>query len=157
MLVYSPLPSQRRYAMSGLNSSLLVLADGPIGCLFLFCWPAPLIGFLIGCLRHGTPHVVARWRYVLAYYIFALGSLGLDYLESSGSSVGRLLRTFDVVVFCVFFGATVCGPFLGVWMIRSSGPRRPRFPIGQCQSCGYNLTGNVSGVCSECGTPTATS
>ncbi len=25
-------------------------------------------------------------------------------------------------------------------------------PEGHCQSCGYNLTGNVSGVCPECGT-----
>jgi len=24
-------------------------------------------------------------------------------------------------------------------------------PPGHCQSCGYNLTGNVSGVCPECG------
>jgi hypothetical protein len=24
---------------------------------------------------------------------------------------------------------------------------------GECQACGYNLTGNVSGVCPECGTP----
>ena len=24
----------------------------------------------------------------------------------------------------------------------------------RCRSCGYNLTGNVSGICPECGTPT---
>ncbi len=30
---------------------------------------------------------------------------------------------------------------------------RPRIPPGHCQKCGYNLTGNVSGICSECGTP----
>jgi predicted Zn-ribbon and HTH transcriptional regulator len=28
---------------------------------------------------------------------------------------------------------------------------RRRIPPGHCQSCGYNLTGNVSGVCPECG------
>ena len=27
-----------------------------------------------------------------------------------------------------------------------------RFPPGHCQQCGYNLTGNVSGTCPECGT-----
>lgn len=27
-----------------------------------------------------------------------------------------------------------------------------RQPEGHCQNCGYDLTGNVSGVCSECGT-----
>lgn len=26
--------------------------------------------------------------------------------------------------------------------------------MGYCQSCGYNLYGNVSGICPECGTPT---
>lgn len=24
-------------------------------------------------------------------------------------------------------------------------------PPGHCQSCGYNLTGNTSGICPECG------
>jgi hypothetical protein len=28
---------------------------------------------------------------------------------------------------------------------------RRRIPPGHCQTCGYNLTGNVSGVCPECG------
>ena len=32
--------------------------------------------------------------------------------------------------------------------------RRPFYPPGHCQKCGYNLTGNVSGVCPECGTAT---
>ena len=29
---------------------------------------------------------------------------------------------------------------------------RARITHGQCSSCGYDLTGNVSGVCPECGT-----
>ncbi len=29
-----------------------------------------------------------------------------------------------------------------------------RYPRGHCQFCGYDLTGNISGVCSECGAPT---
>jgi hypothetical protein len=28
-----------------------------------------------------------------------------------------------------------------------------RFPSNCCERCGYDLTGNVSGICSECGTP----
>ena len=31
--------------------------------------------------------------------------------------------------------------------------RDRRFPSGHCQPCGYDLTGNVTGVCPECGTP----
>ncbi len=30
---------------------------------------------------------------------------------------------------------------------------RRRIPPGHCRNCGYNLTGNVSGRCPECGTP----
>ena len=29
---------------------------------------------------------------------------------------------------------------------------RRRVPPGHCRNCGYNLTGNVSGICPECGT-----
>ena len=29
--------------------------------------------------------------------------------------------------------------------------RRRRIPPGHCQRCGYNLTGNTSGICPECG------
>jgi hypothetical protein len=30
---------------------------------------------------------------------------------------------------------------------------RRRIPPGHCQTCGYDLTGNVSGRCPECGSP----
>ena len=32
---------------------------------------------------------------------------------------------------------------------------RRRLPPGHCQACGYDLIGNTSGRCPECGTPTA--
>ena len=32
--------------------------------------------------------------------------------------------------------------------------RDRRYPPGRCQKCGYSLTGNVSGVCPECGRAT---
>jgi len=31
----------------------------------------------------------------------------------------------------------------------------PIYELGHCQKCGYDLTGNVSGRCPECGTTTA--
>jgi hypothetical protein len=40
-----------------------------------------------------------------------------------------------------------------VWSrLRYSGLRRQ---MGLCVRCGYELTGNVSGICPECGTPVA--
>ncbi|MBN2562781.1 MAG: hypothetical protein JXQ75_17800 [Phycisphaerae bacterium] len=32
---------------------------------------------------------------------------------------------------------------------------RSRPSPGRCQECGYDLTGNTSGICPECGTPIA--
>ena len=49
--------------------------------------------------------------------------------------------------------------FLGIALMCFSvmririGPIR-RYPFGHCQSCGYDLTSNVSGKCPECGTKT---
>lgn len=31
-------------------------------------------------------------------------------------------------------------------------PNNRRFQPGHCQNCSYDLTGNVSGICPECGT-----
>ena len=36
--------------------------------------------------------------------------------------------------------------------IRRAGDRRRRLRLGRCSRCGYDLSGNVSGVCPECGT-----
>lgn len=33
--------------------------------------------------------------------------------------------------------------------------RRRKYPAHCCQKCGYDLTGNMSGICPECGTPIA--
>jgi hypothetical protein len=40
----------------------------------------------------------------------------------------------------------VVAPIARIW-------KRP-YPPGHCRRCGYDLTGNVSGRCPECGTPT---
>lgn len=39
----------------------------------------------------------------------------------------------------------------GIWREQRIRRSRPRFPPHSCQSCGYNLTGNISGQCPECG------
>lgn len=51
-----------------------------------------------------------------------------------------LLSTLVLVVSCVLTGATL-------------GLGKRRLAVNLCGTCGYNLTGNVSGRCPECGTP----
>ncbi len=40
---------------------------------------------------------------------------------------------------------------LGGWGLEQIRRRLLGHPTGHCQTCGYNLTGNVSGICPECG------
>jgi hypothetical protein len=53
--------------------------------------------------------------------------------------------------------AIVCIPAacLASWVAGSRTPRSPdhRESGARCKRCGYNLTGNLSGVCPECGQP----
>ena len=46
----------------------------------------------------------------------------------------------------------VCAPFPLIVIIRTWLRFRNRRREGLCLSCGYDLTGNESGVCPECGT-----
>lgn len=57
-------------------------------------------------------------------------------------------------------GTSIDGVFIPFWIPFSVGAilmavsllrSRHRFPSGHCRSCGYNLTGNTSGRCPECG------
>jgi hypothetical protein len=40
------------------------------------------------------------------------------------------------------------GAIVAAWLRRRDG----LYALGHCQKCGYDLTGNKSGVCPECGT-----
>ena len=65
------------------------------------------------------------------------------------TSGGRLLRQFvgnESLLWAI--GMLATSPVIG-W----ASSRLPALIYPHCAQCGYNLTGNVSGVCPECGTP----
>lgn len=63
-----------------------------------------------------------------------------------------------IVVFAGFacIVLSICGVLALLLLFLRRGARREdlKRALGYCQSCGYNLYGNVSGICPECGTPT---
>jgi hypothetical protein len=76
-----------------------------------------------------------------------------------------LNAAFDVAVVAGLLGgwisAAVVLVFVGlfIWLIEDPGRRQELqdqfFAVPLCRQCEYNLTGNLSGICPECGTPIA--
>jgi hypothetical protein len=89
----------------------------------------------------GKPH--ASWQAV-----FALWSSYALWPHNYRSSSGTVI--VSVPLWILFLLASA--PTALLWYLD-----RRRFPPGHCERCGYDLTGNTSGRCSECGTPTSQS
>jgi hypothetical protein len=60
-----------------------------------------------------------------------------------------LLAIASLPVVAISYGPAIILAILALRTIRKP-PKIGNHP--QCSNCGYNLTGNVSGICSECGT-----
>ena len=52
----------------------------------------------------------------------------------------------------IWFPTILFAAYPTIALIRGPLRRWRRRKRGECVNCGYNLTGNVTGVCSECGT-----
>ena len=89
------------------------------------------------CVSRGGPVAASRPPGV----IFAHERFGLRY--------GRVL--FRVPC---WFLSTLAATLPAIWLRRYRCDRRLRTDgMPHCPKCDYNLTGNVSGICPECGTP----
>lgn len=70
-------------------------------------------------------------------------------------SVWRVYGSFPFALICTIgFLSFIAYPFI----VFRQGPLRryKRYRNGRCTKCGYDLTGNSSGICSECGSPVRT-
>ena len=78
----------------------------------------------------------------------ALFILMFDYIRALGLS-----RSLLILLYMAYVIATLSAP---TWFMRRAIRRQIRVQLTQrgipiCIPCGYDLTGNVSGVCPECG------
>ena len=112
-------------------------------------------------LRNKLAKLVERdWVAMVAAISAFLLSLASVLRLLSGNAVSALERwlgsergaTFVGLVTLVIVPASAALAIHGL----IAGPlrRSHRRRLGLCVKCGYDLTGNVSGVCPECGTPT---
>jgi hypothetical protein len=101
-----------------------------------------------GIFPEGTPSPVARLG-ALLLSVFLLPFSAVQHLAGGAQALGDW-RQVVVVGNCILYG--VATEIL--WRIlRARLWRRREAAFPSCARCGYNLTGNVSGTCPECGTP----
>ena len=101
----------------------------------------------------GLSKGMLRYREYPLWYVPPLGAhlsvYGSFNMGFRAPEVSRRFNTYVLMPMWLPFVATVV-PTLLLWLpelrrIRSG------VPPGHCSGCGYNLKGNESGVCSECG------
>ena len=109
------------------------------------CFGAPLLGSIVSWVLKGNRYLKTRWKWIAGYYGIALA------LGALAAGLARITGQESALLFCSFYILMLLGPILGL-VLFAIPAKWPRHPEGHCQICGYNLTGNVSGRCSECGT-----
>jgi len=103
------------------------------------------------------------WRAALAVLCGVIAgvafNMGVHFLLSRTPGTIIVPRTLPSFVFLTFLGnlmvsgivsVAMCH-FLTLWWTRRQRAKLLR--AGLCTNCGYDLTGNTSGVCPECGAP----
>ncbi len=89
----------------------------------------------------------------LLHHLQSMHGETMSPIAGAGLVAGAVVLTFAVA------SAAVAGVLLGIWFAFSTVAtplsrwlQRRTPAAGHCVGCGYNLRGNVSGVCPECGT-----
>jgi hypothetical protein len=118
--------------------------------LIVFAGGPPLVGYLLATAMVGTEPFNGVGRLLAVYYgLFVAMPLLTIWM------LGQVLWSALVLNSGLFL---VVGPLLGCdFLITAHGIRRERRFLAEqggifCRRCNYNLTGNRSGVCPECGT-----
>jgi hypothetical protein len=114
-------------------------------------WPT-LLTPSVRAISIGLLAIAVLWKAgaIVIGVRFAKGGswlLGVAALAWSLEFVGTLVVVGVAVVVPVIVAAGFA--LAGVAAYRG----RKRYPQGCCENCGYDLKGNVTGVCSECGAP----
>lgn len=110
-------------------------------------------GHLISCLAAGfvLGGLVAFWRYVLAVVLMSSTWLApMHVLDVGGFEGATLIIALIYAVLATALGLLcIVGPNVGEY---ARLQHRLRWATeSMCSVCGYDLTGNMSGVCPECG------
>ena len=99
-----------------------------------------ILGALVGCVCGAAGTVILKGQCFIG--IFALPGLMLANWMNTDWRVELAVAFVTNIIICAG---------VGVYMAKRTV--QLGIPVGLCRNCGYNLTGNVSGVCPEYGKP----
>jgi len=114
---------------------------GSVGCMSV---EGEIIGMSITLLQSGE--AVQECRYYLG---------GFQLLIHAVPPVSENRFQMRALYIPFWFPLILFAAYPVIAFIHGSLRRRYRRNHGLCLHCGYNLTGNVTGICSECGKPPA--
>jgi hypothetical protein len=147
---------------------LIILIDSFFPRLWPYHFPRPWDKALMALAVLGS--VIAagysRTRLIFLLYGAVAGWLFMEKMLFSGFGVGGpdyyfnypqgtewfIIRECCIMVVGMMLACLYAAvlrhrwPQIQVWWVKWRTP-----PEGHCRNCGYNLTGNVSGICPECG------
>lgn len=107
-------------------------------CTAVAWWIAFLISVLLlgGILGFLLPRSLRRWAVAVAMVAVTASLISTDETIAARFNVWSIAPAASLLLCCIAL----------IWPERKSDPIK-------CRKCGYDLTGNESGVCPECGTP----
>lgn len=144
-----PIPIRRRLKWIGLVVSALTLT---VWCLSSY---SVLMWALFGGVMLEVGFGLIDFNWALPNELQEVSGWGIERHPDGpdrvrcGQAMLKLLvpSQYASVPFWMVFAAVAIPTFI-FWYLD-----RRRYPLGSCTNCGYNLTGNISGRCPECGAP----
>ncbi len=121
------------------DTEYLGRTTGPVGSGGYWVSVDFIVSLSKGCLVFG------RGNYSLPARGSSSGWMGSS-LVPAGDLYGRVGNAWQISLPLLVLLAFTSIPTAFLWWLD-----RRRIAPGHCQKCGYNLTGNTSGICPECG------
>lgn len=120
-----------------------------LGLVVIYGSVARLLGIArqVGQVRNRALHEL-KWAGLIACFLIMLvKSLLRVWYIASGRGNGFVDESWWEHLWVIWAVSAACTAALAVYLHWADRP----FPAGHCKTCGYDLKGNVSGACPECG------